>query len=114
VESDSQANSIHEARGFSWIFESICFLTIIAGALWFVLGPSSADNHDMFYVFFLPIIWIAVRRGLRGATTGIFILDIGNSSFAQIFSWRPSAFRHIAIPDADPFLDRTGTGGIDQ
>jgi PAS domain-containing protein len=42
-----------------------------------VLGPRSADNHDMFYVFFLPIIWIAVRRGLRGATTGIFILDIG-------------------------------------
>jgi PAS domain S-box-containing protein len=77
VESDSQANSIHEAHGFSWIFESICFLTIIAGALWFVLGPSSADNHDMFYVFFLPIIWIAVRRGLHGATTGIFILDIG-------------------------------------
>jgi PAS domain S-box-containing protein len=77
VESDSQANSIHEAHGSSWIFESICFLTIIAGALWFVLGPRSADNHDMFYVFFLPIIWIAVRRGLRGATTGIFILDIG-------------------------------------
>jgi PAS domain S-box-containing protein len=76
-ESDSQANSIHEGHGSSWIIESICFLTIIAGALWFVLGPSSADNHDMFYVFFLPIIWIAVRRGLRGATTGIFILDIG-------------------------------------
>jgi PAS domain-containing protein len=77
VESDSQANSIHEGHGSSWIIESICFLAIIAGALWFVLGPSSADNHDMFYVFFLPIIWIAVRRGLRGATTGIFILDIG-------------------------------------
>jgi PAS domain S-box-containing protein len=77
VESDSQANNIQEAHGSSWIFESICFLTIIFGALWFVLGPSSADNHDMFYIFFLPIIWISVRRGLRGATTGIFILDIG-------------------------------------
>jgi hypothetical protein len=31
VESDSQADSIHEAHGSSWIFESICFLTFIAG-----------------------------------------------------------------------------------
>ena len=77
VESTSQAISIHEARGSSWIFESICSFTIITGALWFVLGPRSGDNHDMFYLFFLPIIWISVRRGLRGATTGIFILDIG-------------------------------------
>jgi two-component system, LuxR family, sensor kinase FixL len=77
LESDAQGDSVHEAHGSSRIVESICFLAIIAGALWVVLGPSSADNHDMFYVFFLPIIWIAVRRGLRGATTGIFILDIG-------------------------------------
>jgi PAS domain S-box-containing protein len=77
VESNSQANNIHEVHGSRWIFESICFLTIMVGALWLVLGPHSTDNHDVFYVFFLPIIWIAVRRGLKGASTGIFILDIG-------------------------------------
>ena len=45
--------------------------------LWIVLGPRAGDNHDMFYGFFLPIIWIAVRRGLRGAASGILLLDIG-------------------------------------
>lgn len=77
LESESQGKSVHEAHGSGRTIESIGFLTIMVGALWLVLGPHSADNHDMFYVFFLPIIWIAVRRGLKGASTGIFILDIG-------------------------------------
>lgn len=42
-----------------------------------MLGPRAKDNHDLFYIFFMPIIWIAVRRGLRGATTGILVLDMG-------------------------------------
>jgi integral membrane sensor domain MASE1 len=77
LESESQGKSVHEAHGSSRTIESICFLTVMVGALWLVLGTHSADNHDMFYIFFLPIIWIAVRRGLKGASTGIFILDIG-------------------------------------
>jgi two-component system sensor kinase FixL len=50
---------------------------VLSALLWIVFGPASADNHDQFYIFFLPIIWIAVRRGLRGATAGILILDLG-------------------------------------
>lgn len=65
LESDLQGKSVHEAQGSGRTLGSICFLTIMVGALWLVLGPHSADNHDTFYVFFLPIIWIAVRRGLQ-------------------------------------------------
>jgi two-component system sensor histidine kinase/response regulator len=63
-------------------------LTVLAGRLnqfvsarhWsdrFGWLPRSAGNQNMFYVFFLPIVWIAVRRGLRGAATGILMLNIG-------------------------------------
>jgi integral membrane sensor domain MASE1 len=79
LESESQGKSVHEAHGSGRTIESICFLTIMVGALWLVLGPHAADNHDMFYVFFLPIIWIAVRRGLKGASTGIFTSQCCNS-----------------------------------
>jgi glucose-6-phosphate-specific signal transduction histidine kinase len=47
------------------------------GAVWLGLGIKTAGNHDTFYVLFFPVIWIAVRRGLRGAATGILLLDIG-------------------------------------
>ena len=66
----------NEAQGANRLLESAAFAVVILGALWIVLGPES-PNHDEFYVFFLPIIWVAVRRGLRGATAWILLLDIG-------------------------------------
>jgi two-component system, sensor histidine kinase and response regulator len=68
--------SPNEAHGINRWLESLAFGIVILGALWVVLGPAS-PNHDEFYIFFLPIIWIAVRRGLRGATTWILLLDVG-------------------------------------
>ena len=35
-------------------------------SLWFVFGWNLVKSYDLFYLFFLPILWIAVRRGLRG------------------------------------------------
>jgi PAS domain S-box-containing protein len=69
--------SIHEAQGLYRSVESAAFVVVVTSALWIVLGPASGNNHDQFYIFFLPIIWIAVRRGLRGATMGILLLDAG-------------------------------------
>jgi hypothetical protein len=72
-----RAKNVREAQGSPRVVESACVVAAIVGALWLALGTRRADNHDMFYVFFLPVIWIAVRRGLRGAATGILLWDIG-------------------------------------
>jgi PAS domain S-box-containing protein len=69
--------SRHQTRGPGRLAESVALAVVILGCLWIVLGPHAKDNHDLFYIFFIPVIWIAVRRGLRGATTGILVLDIG-------------------------------------
>jgi PAS domain S-box-containing protein len=45
--------------------------------IWIVFGWNLPKRHEFFYLFFLPIVWIAVRRGLRGATTGILALNFG-------------------------------------
>ena len=92
LESASPGESLHEAQGSRRTVESVALAAVILGALWIVLGPNSRDNHEMFYVFFLPIIWIAVRRGLRGATIGILILDVGIIISLRVSRGDPSHF----------------------
>ena len=92
VEQNSTGKNIHEAQGAYRTLESVGLATVMLATLWIVLGPRAGDNHDMFYVFFLPIIWIAVRRGLRGAASGILILDIGIVYVIRISPGEPSHF----------------------
>ncbi len=88
----SPSESVHGFHGAYRTLESVALAVVMGGALWIVLGPKSGDNHDMFYIFFLPIIWIAVRRGLRGAVSGILMLDIGIVVSLRIFPGDPSHF----------------------
>ncbi|MGH9700357.1 MAG: ATP-binding protein [Candidatus Acidiferrales bacterium] len=44
-------------------------------SVWIVFGWDLARSYQLFYLFFLPIIWIAVRQGLRGATSAILLLN---------------------------------------
>ena len=63
----------------------------IAGALALLFG---FQNHrtELFYLLFLPLVWIAARRGLGGATWAvltsqvglIFVLEIAGGSLATI------------------------------
>jgi PAS domain S-box-containing protein len=92
VEQSGPDGSAHEAQGAYRTLESVAFTAALLGTLWIVLGPNTGDNHDMFYIFFLPIIWIAVRRGLRGAALGILGLDIGIILSLRITPRDPSHF----------------------
>jgi len=114
VESASAGKKVHEARGLRRAIESVCFGAAIMGSLWLALGPRSASNQNRFYVFFLPVVWIAVRRGLGGAATGILILNIGIVLSLQFSGGDPSRFALVAIADAGSFAYRTDTGHADQ
>lgn len=52
-------------------------LAAIAGGLWLIFGLESIDHFELSYVLFLPLIWIALRSGLRGATWGIVATQLG-------------------------------------
>jgi PAS domain S-box-containing protein len=92
TESDSTNKSIHASHGWRRAIESAALTAVMLAVIWIVLGPNSGDNHDMFYIFFLPIMWIAVRRGLRAATVGILILDTGIVLSLRISPGEPSHF----------------------
>jgi PAS domain S-box-containing protein len=54
-------------------------------ALWIVFGSNLAQSYQLFYLFFLPTIWIAVRHGMAGATWATVGLNLGAMAMLRIF-----------------------------
>jgi signal transduction histidine kinase len=46
-------------------------------ALVLVFGIPHEQELQLFYIIFLPIIWLAIRVGLKGVTAGILVAQIG-------------------------------------
>jgi diguanylate cyclase (GGDEF)-like protein/PAS domain S-box-containing protein len=68
---------------------------MIGLALWFVFGVSA--SKEAFFLLFLPIVWIAMRQGIRGAATGLFVLNFGlilGLRFAQV---SPEAVTRLSL-----------------
>jgi two-component system sensor kinase FixL len=52
-------------------------------ALWIVFGIEATDEFKYFYLLFLPLIWIAMRRGLRGAVLASLAIQLGLIAAAE-------------------------------
>jgi two-component system, sensor histidine kinase and response regulator len=61
--------------------------TILA-AIWLVFGWAPAIPYQPLYLFFIPVVWIAVRHGLPGATLASFAINLG-MTFAAWFVRAP-------------------------
>jgi two-component system sensor kinase FixL len=59
----------------SW--EALALVALLLGALWIVFGFAEAFRFQLFYLFFLPVIWTAVRFGLEGVTAGLLLTQVG-------------------------------------
>jgi PAS domain S-box-containing protein len=70
------------ARGTA---ETLAQAGSIALALFIVFGSNLAQSYELFYLFFLPIIWIAVRRGMEGATGAVLALNLGSMLMLRIY-----------------------------
>jgi len=57
----------------------------IALALWVIFGLKYTDEFKFFYLLFLPMIWIAMRHGIHGATIA---LAAGHVGINAILQWR--------------------------
>lgn len=49
----------------------------VALALWIIFGLDFTDEFKFFYLLFLPLIWIAMRHGVRGAAITILVMQLG-------------------------------------
>jgi two-component system sensor kinase FixL len=57
----------------------------IAIALWVIFGLRYTDEFKFFYLLFLPLIWVAMRYGLHGATAALAATHLGLNA---ILAWR--------------------------
>ena len=66
-------------KSWAWsrpeILESSGFLASLAFLIYLAFGNSFARSAHLFYLFFLPLIWIAIRRGIRGVVAGLILVD---------------------------------------
>jgi PAS domain S-box-containing protein len=84
------ATGRHELQGIPRAMESGLFAVCITAVLWMALSGRWSRGNEMFYLLFLPLIWMSVRRGLRGATAAILALDSGIIVALRIYSRDPS------------------------
>ncbi len=57
---------------------------LVVFAIWFVFGYAPAVPYQPLYLLFVPVIWIAVRRGLPGAVLTTFAISAGMTFAAWI------------------------------
>jgi two-component system, LuxR family, sensor kinase FixL len=57
--------------------EALVQLAAILAAQTIVFGYADEKQLQLFYVVFLPIIWIAVRTGIEGVSIGVLITQVG-------------------------------------
>src|SRR6516162_3002709 len=55
---------------------AIQFAAVI-GALVLVFGSAAEREFQLFYILFLPIVWIAVRTGIEGVSAGTLFTQLG-------------------------------------
>ena len=46
-------------------------------ALWIIFGLPDTDEFKFFYLLFLPLVWIASRHGIEGATLALPAIQLG-------------------------------------
>ncbi|MGH9746560.1 MAG: ATP-binding protein [Candidatus Acidiferrales bacterium] len=66
-------------------------------SLWIVFGWNLVKSDGLFYLFFLPILWIAVRRGLRGVTFAVVLLNSGAMIMLRLYSADPHRLTLLQI-----------------
>ncbi len=69
---------------FRWSWEKIAQALAVIAALWVVFGINPAYSAKFFYVLFLPLIWIGVRHGIRGAAAALLAVQLGIVAAVQI------------------------------
>jgi diguanylate cyclase (GGDEF)-like protein/PAS domain S-box-containing protein len=78
------------------LVETICQGLTMLGVLWVIFGTEDG-RYDHFYLCFVPIIWIAMRQGVRRAVTGLLLLNCGIITAMHFFPPTTALFNKVAV-----------------
>ncbi|MGB8583519.1 MAG: diguanylate cyclase [Candidatus Sulfotelmatobacter sp.] len=97
--SDLQTTSAHSNRakvGFGALAEACGQGLMIIAVCWAMFGISDG-RYGHFYTCFIPIIWIAMRHGVRRVVTGLLALNFGIVIAMHIFPPTEVVFTKVAL-----------------
>lgn len=69
----------------AWSREYIVLAAVTCLSIWLVFALLDSFRFQFFYIFFIPVIWMAVRFGLEGVTTGLVLTQIGLIAAIHVF-----------------------------
>jgi two-component system sensor kinase FixL len=69
--------------GFS--LEAALQIGAVVAALALIFGLAEEQQFQLFYLLFLPIVWMAVRTGLEGVSVGILLTQLGLIAGVELF-----------------------------
>jgi len=72
--------------------QGLTMLTI----LWVMFG-TEAGRYDHFYLCFIPVIWIAMRQGVRRVVTGLLAVNFGIAVAMHLFPPTAALFAKVAL-----------------
>jgi diguanylate cyclase (GGDEF)-like protein/PAS domain S-box-containing protein len=91
-----RARSLIAKFSFGEIAEASGQALTIFGVLLVMFG--SKDRHyDLFYLSFVPIIWIAMRQGIRRVVSGLLVMNFGIVVAMHLFPLTTVMFDKVAL-----------------
>jgi diguanylate cyclase (GGDEF)-like protein/PAS domain S-box-containing protein len=81
---------------FSAIPEAFCQALAIAVVCWAMFGTADG-RYGPFYTCFVPIIWIAMRQGIRRVVSGLLALNFGIVVAMHVFPPTAIVFTKVAL-----------------
>ena len=58
-------------------WEAVVHVIAIALTVWVVFALGVSQELNLFYLLFLPLIWIAMRHGLQGTAVATLLIQLG-------------------------------------
>jgi diguanylate cyclase (GGDEF)-like protein/PAS domain S-box-containing protein len=81
---------------FGELAESCGQILTIFAVLWVIFGTKDG-RYDHLFLCFVPIIWIAMRQGVRRAVTGLLALNFGIVVAMHLFPPNAAMFAKVAL-----------------
>ncbi len=74
----------------AWPLIMVQLATIVV-TLWLIFGLKWADEYKLFYLLFLPLIWIVVKHAIVGAAFGITAIQLGLMATVRLSGYKTAA-----------------------
>jgi two-component system, LuxR family, sensor kinase FixL len=68
------------------------FLIGLGLALWCIFGLRDTNDHQFFYVLFLPVLWVAIRNGFAGAALAVLLSQLALLIVTELVGYAASEF----------------------